>query len=52
MIVEKDPEKMKFAAEVADKCGNAEGERCEQALTFTKCVHAEVTLTHIDMDII
>jgi hypothetical protein len=37
---------MKYAADMADKCGSATGERCEQALTFVKCLHSEVSASY------
>lgn len=42
MVVEKDEKLVKFAEELADKCGVAEGERCEQAFNFAKCIHTGV----------
>lgn len=52
MVIDNDPVKMQFAGVTADKCGDAEGERCEQAFIFTKCLHEAVALTHIDIDIV
>lgn len=43
MIVEKDEKLLKYAADLADKCGAAEGERCDQAFSFADCLHKSIT---------
>jgi hypothetical protein len=52
MIVEGDEEKMKHAAKVADKCGDAKGSRCEQAFVFTTCVKDAILSEEIDVQIV
>lgn len=52
MMVDDDQNKLETATKIADKCGPAEGERCDQAVKFTLCLHEEVTLSHIDIDIV
>lgn len=42
MIVEKDEKLLKYAADLADKCGTAKGERCDQAFSFAECLHNSV----------
>lgn len=39
---EKHEEYMKLGDELADACGKIEGERCEQAIDFDKCMEKEI----------
>lgn len=52
MIVENDEKMMAQAAVIAEQCGKSEGERCEQAYTFTKCVHDAISTAHVDVQVV
>lgn len=52
MIVENDEKMMSQAAVIAEQCGKCEGERCEQAYAFTKCVHDAISTAHVDVQLV
>lgn len=52
MIVENDEKMMAHAATIAEKCGKLEGERCDQAYEFTKCVHDAIKTTNVDIQLV
>lgn len=51
MIVENDPEAMVQAGKIADACGVEVGERCDNALTFTVCIHDAIKSYNADVQI-
>lgn len=51
MIVENDPEAMAKAEIIADDCGVAEGQRCDVAVAFTKCLHDAIKKFQADVQI-
>lgn len=52
MLVENDERLMAHAELIADNCGKAEGTRCDQALSFTKCLHEAVSVYHADVQLV
>lgn len=51
VVVSNDPVKIKFTEELTEKCGSVEGERCDQAFAFAKCIHTEVMNSQYSVDL-
>ncbi|KAG5681896.1 hypothetical protein PVAND_011302 [Polypedilum vanderplanki] len=47
MATNDDPKYVDLAIEIANKCDNIEGPRCEQAINFNKCLEAEAKAKNI-----
>lgn len=52
ILVDNDPALLKKAEQIADKCEGAAGERCDQAVTFTHCLHDSINEVHVDVEIV
>lgn len=39
VAISRDEKVVKFAEDLANKCGSFEGERCDQAFKFVECIH-------------
>jgi hypothetical protein len=52
MMVNNDPKLMENASKIADECGLADGERCDQAFKFSKCAKEMILKEKLDVDFV